>query len=155
MFHIVLPALENVHNTISTTGLGSQIKDATGMGVLGTDFPPTDGALRPELGDYLNRNIGFIVNNGIPLLVNIYPYLLYINNKAQINLKYVLFTSADGVVVSGVWYQNLFYAILDAVYVALEESGGSSMEIVVSESGCLLLEETRHRLIMLERTTRI
>ncbi|KAK4429104.1 Glucan endo-1,3-beta-glucosidase [Sesamum alatum] len=155
MFHIVLPALQYVHNTISTAGLGSQIKDGTGMGVLGTDFPPTDGALRPELGDYLNRNIGFIVNNGTPLLVNIYSYFLYMNNKAQINLKDVLFTSANAVVVGGVWYQNLFYAILDAMYVALEKSVGSSMEIVVSESGCLLLEETQHRLIILERITRI
>ncbi|KAK6115423.1 hypothetical protein DH2020_007692 [Rehmannia glutinosa] len=56
-------------------------------------------------------------------------------NKAQIDLNYALFTS-DGVVVpGGVKYQNLFYAILDAMYSALEKSGGASLEIVVSESG--------------------
>lgn len=35
----------------------------------------------------------------------------------------------------GIRYENLFYAILDAMYAALEKSGGSAVEIVVSESG--------------------
>ncbi|KAL0438629.1 UNVERIFIED_CONTAM: Glucan endo-1,3-beta-glucosidase, acidic isoform PR-Q' [Sesamum latifolium] len=133
----ILQAMQNVQNAISAAGLASQIKVSTAIetGVLGTDFPPADGAFRPEVGDYLNGIIGFLVNNGAPLLVNIYPYFSYINNKAQISLEYALFTSADGVDAGGVRYQNLFYAILDAMYAALEKSGGSALEIVVSESG--------------------
>ncbi|KAL0360759.1 UNVERIFIED_CONTAM: Glucan endo-1,3-beta-glucosidase, acidic isoform PR-Q' [Sesamum radiatum] len=133
----ILQALQNVQNAISAAGLANQIKVSTAIetGVLGTNFPPADGAFRPEVGDYLNGIIGFLVNNGAPLLVNIYPYFSYINNKAQISLEYALFTSADGVDAGGVRYQNLFYAILDAMYAALEKSGGSALEIVVSESG--------------------
>ncbi|KAK4429102.1 Glucan endo-1,3-beta-glucosidase, acidic isoform PR-Q' [Sesamum alatum] len=89
----ILPALQNIQNAISAAGLGNQIKVSTAFetGVLGTDFPPADRVFRPELGDYLNGIIGFLVNNGAPLLVNIYPYFSYINNKAQISLEYALF----------------------------------------------------------------
>ncbi|KAL0325668.1 UNVERIFIED_CONTAM: Glucan endo-1,3-beta-glucosidase, acidic isoform PR-Q' [Sesamum radiatum] len=133
----VLPALQNVQNAISAAGLGNQIKVSTAIetGVLGNAYPPADGVFRPEVGQYLSGIIRFLVNNRAPLLVNIYPYFSYIYNKAQINLQYALFTS-DGVVVpGGIRYQNLFFAILDAMYAALEKSGGSSLEIVVAESG--------------------
>ncbi|KAL2249667.1 UNVERIFIED_CONTAM: Glucan endo-1,3-beta-glucosidase, acidic isoform PR-Q [Sesamum indicum] len=133
----VLPALQNIQNAISAAGLGNQIKVSTAVetGVLGNAYPPADGVFRPKVAQYLNGIIRFLVNNRAPLLVNIYPYFSYISNKAQISLQYALFTS-DGVVVpGGIRYQNLFYAILDAMYAALEKSGGSSLEIVVSESG--------------------
>ncbi|KAI3465029.1 hypothetical protein Pfo_021692 [Paulownia fortunei] len=133
----VLPALQNVFNAISAAGLGNQIRVSTAIetGVLGNAYPPADGVFRSDVTSYLNPIIRFLVNNRAPLFVNIYPYFSYINNKAQINLQYALFAS-DGIVVpGGIRYQNLFYAILDAMYAALEKSGGSSLEIVVSESG--------------------
>ncbi|PIN02723.1 Glucan endo-1,3-beta-D-glucosidase [Handroanthus impetiginosus] len=133
----VLPALQNIDNAISAAGLGNQIRVSTALEttVLGKDFPPEDGVFKDEVRDYLNGIITFLVNTRAPLLVNIYPYFAYINNKANIDLQYALFTS-DGIDVGGgIRYQNLFYAILDAMYAALEKSGGSSLEIVVSESG--------------------
>ncbi|PON33235.1 Glycoside hydrolase, partial [Trema orientale] len=56
-------------------------------------------------------------------------------------LNYALFMILEGLVtdnVSGLRYQNLFYALLDMAYSALEKAGGSSLEIVVSESGWLI-----------------
>ncbi|KAL3640790.1 hypothetical protein CASFOL_015758 [Castilleja foliolosa] len=132
----VLPALQNIQTAISSAGLGNQIRVSTSIetGLLGTTYPPADGAFRSDVASYINPIIRFLVNNRAPLLANIYPYFSYINNKAQIDLRYALFTS-DGIVAGGVRYQNLFYAILDSLYAALEKSGGSSLEIVVSESG--------------------
>ncbi|GFQ02922.1 glucan endo-1 3-beta-glucosidase acidic isoform pr-q' [Phtheirospermum japonicum] len=132
----VLPALRNIQNAISAAGLGNQIRVSTAIetGLLGNAYPPADGVFRSDVTSYINPIISFLVSNRAPLLANIYPYFSYISNKAQIDLRYALFTS-DGVVAGGVRYQNLFYAILDALYAALEKSGGSSLEIVVSESG--------------------
>ncbi|GFQ04565.1 glucan endo-1 3-beta-glucosidase basic isoform [Phtheirospermum japonicum] len=131
----VLPAMQNINNAISSSGLGIKVSTSIDTRVLGNSYPPEDGAFRSDATSYMNPIVEFLVNNNAPLLVNVYPYFAYIGNKAQISLDYALFTS-DGVVMpSGVKYQNLFYAIVDAMYAALEKSGGSSVRIVVSESG--------------------
>ncbi|KAK4481486.1 hypothetical protein RD792_012386 [Penstemon davidsonii] len=133
----VLPALQNIYNAIQSAGLGNQIRVSTAIetGVLGTSYPPADGAFRSDVTSYLNPIIRFLANTGNPLFVNIYPYFSYIGNPAQINLQYALFTGEGVVVPGGTRYQNLFYAILDAMYAAVERSGGANLEIVVSESG--------------------
>ncbi|KAH6796269.1 hypothetical protein C2S51_037255 [Perilla frutescens var. frutescens] len=134
----LLPALRNIYNAISAAGLGNQIRVSTAIetGVLGNSYPPADGVFRSDVTSYLNPIIGFLRDTRAPLLVNLYTYFSYINNKGSINLNYALLQPNSGITVpGGIRYDNLFYAILDAMYAALEKSGGSSIEIVVSESG--------------------
>lgn len=133
--NFVLPAMRNIQTAISADGLGIRVSTSVESGLLGNTFPPANSVFRPEVTSYINPIVTFLANNRSPLLANIYPYFSYIGNKAQINLQYALFTSPDGVDAGGVRYQNLFYALLDSFHAALEKSGGSSVEVVVSESG--------------------
>ncbi|RDX68080.1 hypothetical protein CR513_52969, partial [Mucuna pruriens] len=71
-------------------------------------------------------------NNGAPLLANVYPYFAYANDQQNIPLSYALFTQQGN---NDVGYQNLFDAMLDSIYAALEKVGASNLQIVVSESG--------------------
>nr|XP_010921891.1 glucan endo-1,3-beta-glucosidase [Elaeis guineensis] len=134
----VLPAMRNIYSALSSAGLQNQIKVSTAVAtsVLGKSFPPSQGAFSSAAMTYLSPIVQFLASNGAPLLVNVYPYFSYVNNPNQINIEYALFTSPGTVVTDGQYkYQNLFDAIVDAIYAALEKVGGSNVAIVVSESG--------------------
>ncbi|KAK9939588.1 hypothetical protein M0R45_016279 [Rubus argutus] len=136
----LLPAIQNIQNAITAANLQGQIKvstaiDTTLLGV-GTDFPPSNGAFSDAGNSLISPIINFLVSNGAPLLINVYPYFAYIRDPVNIKLDYALFTSPGVEVQDGSnGYQNLFDALLDTQYSALERAGAPNLQIVVSESG--------------------
>ncbi|KAJ0083674.1 hypothetical protein Patl1_29522 [Pistacia atlantica] len=134
----VLPAIKNVYSAIAAANLQGQIKVSTAIDttLLGKSSPPSEGTFSTQASSYITPIIQFLAKNGAPLLANVYPYFAYTGNTAQIKLQYALFT-ATGVVVQDKQYQyrNLFDAMLDSLYAALEKAGAPNLEIVVSESG--------------------
>ncbi|KAK4481687.1 hypothetical protein RD792_012594 [Penstemon davidsonii] len=135
----VPPAMYNIKAALNRAGLGHKIKVSTALstGILAQSFPPSAGSFRPEIRpSFLDPIIEFLVNSQFPLLLNVYTYFPYIDNLKDISLEYATFTSPSVVVRDGPFqYQNLFDAIVDATYAALEKAGGANVEIVVSESG--------------------
>ncbi|CAK9148574.1 unnamed protein product [Ilex paraguariensis] len=132
------PAMQNVQNTLNAAGLQNQIKvsTATFPALLGNSYPPSQGSFRDNVRSFIDPIIQILVNNNGPLLANIYPYFSYIGNTQNIQLPYALFTTPGVVVQDGEFgYRNLFDAILDDFYSALEKAGGGNLNIVVSESG--------------------
>nr|UTK46267.1 1,3-beta-glucosidase [Glycine soja] len=130
----VLPALENIQNAISAANLQSQVKVSTAIDttLLGNSYPPNDGVFSSSASSYIRPIVNFLARNGAPLLANVYPYFAYVNNPQNIALDYALFTKQGNNVVG---YQNLFDAMLDSVYAALEKVGAPNVTVVVSESG--------------------
>ncbi|KAG6504404.1 hypothetical protein ZIOFF_036737 [Zingiber officinale] len=109
----VLPAMQNIQSAINAAGLQSQIKVSTAVSgnALGQSYPPSAGAFA---SDSMGSIVQFLASNEALLLFNVYPPVVH-----------------D----SPFDYQNLFDAMVDAAYAALEKVGGSNVRIVVSESG--------------------
>jgi hypothetical protein len=104
--------------------------------LLGNSYPPSAGSFSDSANSYITAIVNFLVSNGAPLLVNVYPYFSYKDDPSQISIQYALFTSPGVVVNDGsLGYQNLFDALVDAHYSALEKIGAPNLKIVVSESG--------------------
>ncbi|KAG6792820.1 hypothetical protein POTOM_001979 [Populus tomentosa] len=134
----VLPAMQNIHNAIASANLQDQIKVSTAIDttLLGSSYPPSAGSFSAGASSFINPIINFLRTNGSPLLANVYPYFSYRDDPQNIDLSYALFTSPGVVVQDGQYgYQNLFDALLDALYAALEKAGAPNLNIVVSESG--------------------
>ncbi|PKU86075.1 glucan endo-1,3-beta-glucosidase-like [Dendrobium catenatum] len=134
---IVLPAMKNIQNALQAAELQGRIKVSTSVstGVFGASYPPSAGAFSSNVHDTLQPIVSFLASNGAPLLANVYPYFSYLGNP-NINLNYALFTSPGTVVTDGpLQYQNLFDAMVDAFFSALEKMGGGNVKLVVSETG--------------------
>lgn len=148
----LLPALQNIQSAISAAGLQNRIKVTTAFDqteILHQSFPPSQGELRQELRGFIVPILSLLLKNNAPILVNLHPFFDYLykmpNNpgelaskgKQDVRLEYALFKISNKPVVQDgrLGYTNVFDAMVDSVYSALEKTGASSMDVVVSEIG--------------------
>lgn len=129
----VLPAMRSIERAVSDLGIKvSTTIDTNGF----SGFPPSLGLFTPNFRIFIDPVLSFLVSKKSPLLVNIDTYSIYISNIRDISLEYALLTSNKTLFMDGSnSYRNLFLAILDTMYAALEESRAGAVKIVVSESG--------------------
>ncbi|XP_044973388.1 glucan endo-1,3-beta-glucosidase, acidic isoform-like [Hordeum vulgare subsp. vulgare] len=129
----ILPAMQNLDAALAAAGLGGiKVSTSVSQGVT-AGYPPSQGTFSAS---YMGPIAQYLASTGAPLLANVYPYFSYVGNQAQIDISYALFTSPGTVVTDGdKEYQNLFDALVDTFYSALENAGAGSVGVVVSESG--------------------
>jgi hypothetical protein len=132
----ILPAMKNVDAALAAAGLRSVKASTAVQSGVTAGYPPSKGTFSSAASSYMTPIARYLATTGAPLLANVYPYFAYRGNEAQIDIKYALFTSPGTVVQDGnKAYQNLFDALVDTFYSALESAGAAKVKIVVSESG--------------------
>nr|POF06339.1 glucan endo-1,3-beta-glucosidase [Quercus suber] len=103
---------------------------------MGNTYPPSSGSFSDNASAYINATTSFLVSTKAPLLANVYPYFAYISNPTDIKLDYALLNSSGVVVQDGnLGYQNLFDAMMDSLYSALEKIGAANLTVIVIEIG--------------------
>ncbi|PHT87286.1 putative glucan endo-1,3-beta-glucosidase GVI [Capsicum annuum] len=132
----VLGAMQNLDSALKANNLNIPVTTAISLGVLGTSYPPSNGAFSGDAVQFLQPIAQFLATKQYPLLANVYTYFAYSGTPAQIQLDYALLKSTAPIVSDGQFqYNNLFDATVDSLYAALEKVGQSAVEIVVTETG--------------------
>ncbi|PIN10413.1 Glucan endo-1,3-beta-D-glucosidase [Handroanthus impetiginosus] len=134
----LLPAMENIHTALVSLNLDKQVTVTTAhnLGILEVSYPPSSGTFRSDLTQKLKYILDFHCKTGSPFLINAYPYFAYKANPKQISLDFVLF-EGSGIVDSGsgLHYDNMFFAQIDAAHSAMEKLGYKNVCLQVSETG--------------------
>ncbi|KAL2642549.1 hypothetical protein R1flu_010136 [Riccia fluitans] len=136
---VLIPTMRYIHASLVKHGLDSTIKVTTphSIGVLETSFPPSQGSFNHSYLPMMLPLLNFLQVTGSYLMLNLYPYYSYQSNDHAISLPYALFESNKGIVDSytQLRYLNLYDALLDAGYSAMNSLNFSQLDIVVSETG--------------------
>eukprot|EP00253_Pinus_taeda_P031526 PITA_31526 len=104
--------------------------------VIGNSYPPSKGAFSDDVKDIMSSILKFLSDNGAPFMANVYPYLSYVGDSNDIHLDYALFQPTATAVTNGDHnYNNLFDAMVDSVFSAMEASGYSNIPLIFTESG--------------------
>ncbi|WVZ68070.1 hypothetical protein U9M48_017060 [Paspalum notatum var. saurae] len=135
----LLPAMKAVYAALAGLGLGAQVtvSSAHSVNVLATSFPPSSGAFREDLAEYIQPILDFHGQTASPFLINAYPFFAYKADPGAVSLPYVLFQPNPGVrdPNTGLVYDNMLYAQIDAVYAAMKAMGHTDVGVRISETG--------------------
>ncbi|KAG6744373.1 hypothetical protein POTOM_053093 [Populus tomentosa] len=133
----LVPAMMNLYQALQMLNLVASIKLSSpqAASVLSVSYPPSSAAFDPYLQSVMIPLLKFLHDTGSPFMVNVYPYISYINDKEHISLDYALFRNQNVVQDGGFLYANLFDASVDAFVYAMEREGFQGIKIVVSETG--------------------
>ncbi|KAL9264138.1 Glucan endo-1,3-beta-glucosidase 14-like protein [Drosera capensis] len=139
MMEYLLPAMQGVYAALSDLGLEQQVivTSAHSVGILSDSYPPSSGTFQANLGQYIQPLLNFHSMIGSPFLINAYPFFAYKGDPDQVSLPYALFETNPGMTDpnTGLHYDNMLYAQIDAVYAAMKAIGHVDIEIRISETG--------------------
>lgn len=139
LWEVLVPAVRNVYNALTQLQLADKIEVSSphSEAVFATTYPPSAGAFKETLLPYMRPLLRFFSQIKTPFYINAYPFLAYISDSQHIDLNYALFEKNPGIydAKTKLHYDNMFDAMVDASYVALEKVGYHRMEVIVSETG--------------------
>ncbi|KAK9989922.1 hypothetical protein SO802_030161 [Lithocarpus litseifolius] len=133
----VLPVMQFLQNILIAWNLANvKVTTVVPANVLGTSYPPSAGAFTADASNVMVDILKFLSGQKTPLMINVYPYFAYASDTVSVHLDYAQFTATGIVVQDGaLGYSNLFDAIVDAFYSAMERAGVADVNVAVSESG--------------------
>lgn len=139
---LLLPAMESLYNALVSSNLHQQIKVSTphAASVILDPFPPSQAFFNQTLVSVLLPILQFLSKTESPLMMNLYPYYVFMQNKGVVPLDNALFrpvTPSKEMVDPNtlLHYTNVLDAMIDSAYFSMKNLNVTDVVVLVTETG--------------------
>uniref|UniRef100_A0A5B7CDS0 glucan endo-1,3-beta-D-glucosidase n=1 Tax=Davidia involucrata TaxID=16924 RepID=A0A5B7CDS0_DAVIN len=139
---LLMPAIESLYSALVAANLHTQIKISTphAASIVLDPFPPSQAFFNQTLSTFLLPLLQFLSRTGSPLMMNLYPYYVFMQNKGVVPLDNSLFRPliASKEMVDPntlLHYTNVLDAMIDSVYFSMNNLNITDVVVLVTESG--------------------
>ncbi|CAO2842523.1 unnamed protein product [Amaranthus hypochondriacus] len=139
---LLLPAIESLYSALVASNLHTKIKVSTphSASLILDPFPPSQAFFNTSMTQYLLPIIKFLSRTESPLMMNLYPYYVFMENKGVVPLENSLFkpiTPSKEMVDPNtlLHYTNVYDAMIDSIYFSMKNLNISDVVVLVSETG--------------------
>ncbi|KAL8468996.1 hypothetical protein ACS0TY_031990 [Phlomoides rotata] len=139
---MLMPAIESLYSALVASNLHTQIKISTpnSASVILDPFPPSQAFFNQSLSPVITQLLQFLSRTQSPLMMNLYPYYVFMQNKGVVPLDNSLFkplTPSKEMVDPNtlLHYSNVLDAMIDSVYFSMKNLNVTDVAVLVSETG--------------------
>ncbi|KAI9088127.1 hypothetical protein K1719_030104 [Acacia pycnantha] len=139
---ILLPATQSLYFALITSNLHNQIKISTphGASIILDPFPPSLAFFNQSLVSVILPLLQFLSKIGSPLMMNLYPYYVFMHNRKVVPLENSLFKplrkSKEMVDPNTLLhYTNVLDGMIDAAYFSMKNLNFTDVMVLVTETG--------------------
>lgn len=139
---LLLPAIEALYSALVAANLHTEIKISTphAASIILDPFPPSQAFFNQTLNPIILPLLQFLSKTGSPLMMNLYPYYVFMQNKGVVPLDNSLFkplTPSKEMVDPNtlLHYTNVLDAMIDSVYCSMKNLNVTDVMVLVTESG--------------------
>ncbi|KAJ0921029.1 putative glucan endo-1,3-beta-D-glucosidase [Helianthus annuus] len=139
---MLMPAIEALYSALVASNLHTQIKISTphASNIILDPFPPSQAYFNETLAPVIVQLLQFLSRTGSPLMMNLYPYYVFMQNKGVVPLDNSLFkplTPSKEMVDPNtlLHYTNVLDAMIDSAYSSMKNLNVSDVLVLVTETG--------------------
>ncbi|GAB2298884.1 hypothetical protein Dimus_032962 [Dionaea muscipula] len=139
---LLLPAMESLYSALVASKLDSLIKVSTphSASMIRDPFPPSQAFFNTSMTNYLLPILQFLSKTQSPLMMNLYPYYVFMENKGVVPLDNSLFkplmpTKEMVDPNTLLHYTNVLDAMIDSAYFSMKNLNVTDVVVLVAETG--------------------
>ncbi|CAA2965202.1 glucan endo-1,3-beta-glucosidase 1 [Olea europaea subsp. europaea] len=139
---MLMPAIESLYSALVAANLHNQIKISTpnAASIVLDPFPPSQAFFNQSLSSVISQLLQFCSRTQSPLMMNLYPYYVFMENKGVVPLDNSLFkplTPSKEMVDPNtlLHYTNVLDAMIDSVYFSMKNLNVTDVVVLVTETG--------------------
>lgn len=139
---LLMPAIESLYSALVAANLHTQIQISTpnAASIVLDPFPPSQAFFNQSMASVISQLLQFLSRTKSPLMMNLYPYYVFMQNKGVVPLDNSLFkplTPSKEMVDPNtlLHYTNVLDAMVDSVYFSMKNLNVTDVVVLVSETG--------------------